>query len=98
MSFTTTVTLRLPAEETLVGAKRAADQVAQNTLGECTCMAFFDRKSGRESPAHASDCHGDCEVPGYEEYAIHRGATLKVVVNGGEFVFLYRPLGEFAGV
>ncbi len=67
-------------------------------LGECTCMAFFDRLTGRESPAHGSECHGTCEVPGYEEYAVNRGATLKVVVNRGDCIFIYRSLGEFAGL
>ncbi len=92
------IELALPPEAGFADAKKAADAAAAAALGECTCMAFFDRQAGRESPAHASECHGDCEVPGYEEYAVHRGATLKVVVNRGDYVFLYRPLGEFAGL
>jgi hypothetical protein len=35
-------------------------------------------------------------VPGYVEYAANRGAELMVVFGGGDFVFCYRPLGEFA--
>ena len=77
-------------------AKRMADAVAGALLDEPVCMSWFDRKADRESPAHASECHGSCEVPGYVEYAENRGATLLVDVLAGDFVFCYRPLGEFA--
>lgn len=77
-------------------ARRLADAVAGALLAEPVCLSWVDRALGQESPAHASDCHGDCELPGYEEYALSRGAELKVVVNDGAAVFLYRPLGEFA--
>ena len=77
-------------------ARRLADAVAGALVAEPVCLSWCDRALGQESPAHASDCHGDCEVPGYEEYALSRGAELKVVVNDGAAVFLYRPLGEFA--
>lgn len=59
-------------------------------------MSWYDREKDQESPAHASECHGSCEVPGYVEYAQNRGAELKVVVDDGAFVFCFRPLGEFA--
>lgn len=98
MPVTKTVPLAVPAGGGFARARQAADSAAAAELGEFTCLAFFDRPAGIESPAHASECHGDCEVPGYEEYAVNRGATLKVVVNGGEYVFLYRSLGEFAGL
>ena len=77
-------------------AKRLADEAAARALDGPICLAWYDRGADRESPAHASECHGSCEVPGYVEYAATRGATLKVVVDGGAFVFCYRPIGEFA--
>jgi hypothetical protein len=78
-------------------AKRAADAVARALLGECVCMSWYDRARDREAPANVSECHDDsCDVPGYVDYAVSRGAELKVDVGGGEFVFCYRPLGEFA--
>ncbi len=98
MALTKILEVEVPGDGDFAAAKAAADKAAAAELGECTCMAFFDRQAGRESPAHASECHGDCEVPGYEEYAVNRGATLKVVVNGGAYVFIYRSLGEFAGL
>lgn len=77
-------------------AKCLADEVAACELAEPVCLAWYDRARDRESPAHASECHGDCEMPGYVEYALTRGAELEVVVGDGAYVFCYRPLGEFA--
>jgi hypothetical protein len=76
-------------------AHSLARALAEALLGECTCLSWSDRKAGRESPANASDCHGSCEVPGYVEYAVSRGATLRVIVDGGAFDFLFRDLREF---
>jgi hypothetical protein len=78
-------------------AKRLSEAMANTCLGESICLSWYDRAANQECPAHASDCHGSCEVPGYIEYAAHRGAELKVVVQSGAFVFCFRPLGEFAG-
>ena len=50
------------------------------------------RSSLRGRPRHEENC----EIPGYVEYAQNRGAELKVEVGDGDFVFCYRPLGEFA--
>jgi len=77
-------------------AKRLADEAAERILVEPICLSWYDRAADRESPAHASECHGDCEMPGYVEYAVTRGAELKVVIGDGAFVFCYRPIGEFA--
>ena len=76
-------------------AKRLADEAAARGLDEPICLSWFDRAADRESPAHASECHGDCEMPGYVEYAVTRGAELRIVVDKGAFVFCYRPIGEF---
>ncbi len=78
-------------------AKALADDAAAKALEEPICLSWYDRAQDRESPAHASECRGDCEMPGYVEYAVTRGAELKVVVGDGDFVFCYRPLGEFSG-
>jgi hypothetical protein len=79
-------------------AKELADAAAARRLDGPICLAWFDRANDRESPAHASECHGDCETPGYVEYAVTRGAELKIVIDDGAYVFCYRPLGEFADV
>jgi len=85
-----------PDPASFAAAKRLADDIASRELDEPVCLAWYDREAERESPAHASECHGDCEMPGYVEYALTRGAELQVVVGNGAFVFCYRPLGEFA--
>jgi hypothetical protein len=77
-------------------AKRLADNAAEKKVDGPICLAWYDRAADREAPAHANECHGDCEMPGFVEYAVTRGATLKVVVDDGAFVFCYRPIGEFA--
>ncbi|MEE4270330.1 MAG: AF1514 family protein [Thermoanaerobaculales bacterium] len=77
-------------------AKRLADETAERRLDAPICLSWYDRAADRESPAHASECHGDCEMPGYVEYAVTRGAELKVIVDNGAYVFCYRPIGEFA--
>ena len=78
-------------------AKQLADTAAERLLEGPICLSWFDRAADRESPAHAGECHDACDIPGYLDYAVNRGAELKVVVDGGAYVFCYRPIGEFAG-
>jgi hypothetical protein len=87
---------QVPADVDFTAAKAWADELAARELEEPVCLAWYDRAHGRESPAHTSECHGDCDMPGDVEYAVTRGAELEVVVGGGAYVFCYRPLGEFA--
>jgi hypothetical protein len=79
-----------------VTAKARADNTAARVLEDPVCLSWYDRALDRESPAHASECHGDCDMPGYVEYAVTRGAQLRVVIGDGAYVFCYRPLGEFS--
>lgn len=90
------ITLETDLELDFDLARRLGDALAGACLGEFVCLSWFDRAAGQESPSHASDCHGSCETPGYLEYAIHRGAELRVALNAGRFVFCFRSLGEFA--
>ncbi len=92
-----TVTVETGGETVdLSAAKALADRVAAERLADPVCLSWFDRLRNRESPSHVSECHGDCEVPGSVEYAVSRGATLMVVVGARDYLFCYRPLGEFA--
>ncbi len=79
-------------------ARSLADEIAEDHVQDALLLAWYDRDQDFESPAHASECHDACDVPGYIEYAENRGASLRVNVDGGRFVFCYRPLGEFANV
>ena len=77
-------------------AKDIAEAIASASLGEVTCLSWFDRDENQEAPAHVSECHdASCDTPGYIDYATSRGAELKIDVGNGAFVFCYRSVGEF---
>ena len=69
-----------------------ARATAQARLGECMLLSWYDRDRDFEAPQHVSECHQAGAVPGYVDYAVHRGATLKVDIEGGRFVFFFRPV------
>jgi hypothetical protein len=48
------------------------------------------RECGFEAPQRVSECHPAAAVPGYVDYALSRGAALRVDVEDGRFVFFYR--------
>ena len=73
-------------------AMRLANAEAQQRIGEHMLLSWYDRDRDFESPQHASECHQDSAVPGYVDYGIHHGATLKVDIEGGRFVFFYLPV------
>ena len=75
-------------------AKALADALATVLIGEHMCLSWWDREEQRESPTHASYCHGTCEVPGWVEYAQNRGAELRVDVGGGAYVYCYKAVGD----
>ena len=55
-------------------------------------LSWYDRDRDFESPQHVSEWHQGYAVPGYVDYAVHRGATLKINVENSRFVFFYTPL------
>lgn len=65
---------------------------AGRRLGDAMLLSWYDRDRDFESPQHAGECHLDSAVPGYVDYAVHHGATLKVDVDGGRFVFYFMPV------
>lgn len=73
-------------------AKALADSEAAARLGEHMLLSWFDRDRNFESPQHAGECHRDDAVPGYVDYAVHRGASLKINIDRGRFVFFYLPV------
>ena len=70
-------------------AMQLANAEANKRLGEVMLLSWYDRDRDYESPQHASECHQDSATPGYVDYGIHHGATLKVDVEQGRFVFFY---------
>ena len=93
LSNVTVVELRPePPVADYLEAMRLANARAAAQLGENMLLSWYDRDRDFESPQHAGECHQDCAVPGYVDYALHRGATLKIDVENGRFVFFYIPL------
>ena len=73
-------------------AMKIANDEAQKRIGEYLLLSWYDRDRDFESPQHASECHQIIAVPGYVDYGIHHGATLKVDIEQGRFVFFYLPV------
>lgn len=69
-----------------------ADAAAEERLGEYMLLSWYDRDRDLESPQHAGECHLDSAIPGYVDYGLYHGATLKVDVEHGRFVFFYLPV------
>jgi hypothetical protein len=69
-----------------------ANAEAEKRIGQAMLVSWYDRDREFESPQHASECHQDSAVPGYVDYGIHHGATLKVDIEHGRFVFFYLPV------
>ena len=73
-------------------AMSLANAEAEKRLGENMLLSWYDRDRDLESPQHASECHLDSAVPGYVDYGVYHGATLKVDIEQGRFVFFYLPV------
>lgn len=73
-------------------AMQLANAEAAARLKDYMLLSWYDRDRNFESPQHASECHEASAVPGYVDYGIHHGATLKVDIEDGRFVFFYRPV------
>jgi len=73
-------------------AMQQANREATSRLGEHMLISWYDRDRDFEAPAHVSECHQVGAIPGYVDYALHRGATVKIDIENGRFVFFYRPV------
>jgi hypothetical protein len=73
-------------------AMARADEIADEQLGNYMLLSWYDRDRDFESPQHSSECHQDSATPGYVDYGLNHGATLKVDIEQGRFVFFYLPV------
>ena len=71
---------------------RLANKVADEKLEQHMLLSWYDRDRDFESPQHASECHANSPLPGYVDYGVYHGATLKVDIEQGRFVFFYLPV------
>jgi hypothetical protein len=74
-------------------AMELANGEASARLADPMLLSWYDRDRNFEAPQHVSECHQDSAVPGYVDYALHRGASLKIDIDSGRFVFFYRATG-----
>ena len=70
-------------------AMQAANKLAEAEYGDYMLLAWYDRDRDFESPQHASECHVNSAIPGYIDYALYHGATLKIDFEQGRFIFFY---------
>ncbi|HBI16113.1 MAG TPA: hypothetical protein DDY20_11470 [Desulfobulbaceae bacterium] len=73
-------------------AMALAKAEAEKRLGENMLISWYDRDRDYESPPNTTECPGDCEKNGYILYARSHGATLKVDIEDGRFVFFFTPV------
>jgi hypothetical protein len=90
MSHITQVELRPePPLKDYLEALRLANREAETRLEQPMLISWYDRDRDFESPQHSSECHQASAVPGYVDYGIYHGATLKIDIEQGRFVFFY---------
>ena len=71
-------------------ARNMANEQAHGRDVEGELLSWFDRKESRYSPWVPPECACNSEEhPYWERYAIHRGGRLKVMINDGEYIFIY---------
>ena len=81
-----------PAMRDYLEAMDLANQKAEELLGEYMLLSWYDRDRDFESPQHASECHENSAIPGYIDYGLYHGASLKIDIEQGRFVFFYLPV------
>lgn len=75
-------------QEAMVIAKAEAEK----RLGENMLMSWYDRDRDYESPPNTTEKPGDGPKDGYIHYGLNHGATLKIDIEDGRFVFFFAPV------
>ncbi len=75
-----------------LGAMKLAKEEAGKRLDDYMLMSWYDRDRDFESPQHVTESDEESAVPGYVYYGINHGATLKVDVEKGRFIFFFTPV------
>jgi hypothetical protein len=81
---TTMKTLHLDADELALNfdqCLKLANAAAGHLLekqGGAMLLSFWDNDRGLESPHGVSECHFQCPIPGWQDYAANRGGALMV--------------------
>lgn len=79
-----------------VEAVQLANAEAEKLFGDdYMLVAYRDSDRDFEFPQHVDECHAGSAIPGYVDYALSHGASLKVSVEDGRFVLFYVSVGRF---
>jgi len=62
---------------------------AEKHFEDAMLLSSYDRERDFEIPQHAGECHVNSAIPGYIDYALYHGATLKIVLNNKQYSFFY---------
>ena len=73
-------------------ALELAKKEAVKHIDDFMLMSWYDRDRDFESPQHVTESDEESAVPGYVYYGINHGATLKVDIEKGRFVFFFTPV------
>ncbi|OGQ95346.1 MAG: hypothetical protein A2521_07005 [Deltaproteobacteria bacterium RIFOXYD12_FULL_57_12] len=65
---------------------------AEGRFAEYMLVSWYDRDRDFESPPHTSECSAGGAKDGYVHYGLNHGATLKVDIEEGRFVFFFAPV------
>ena len=85
------LTPEAPLKNYLEAMEFAKEEAAQH-IDDFMLMSWYDRDRDFESPQHVTESDDASAVPGYVFYGINHGATLKVDVEKGRFVFFFTPV------
>lgn len=81
-----------PSPSDYLQAMKIANAIADNELANHMLLSWYDKDRDFEAPQHSSECHANSPLPGYVDYGVYHGATLKVDIEEGRFVFFYLPV------
>jgi Domain of unknown function (DUF5619) len=82
------LTPQVPLKDYLEAMELAKEEAVKH-IDDFMLMSWYDRDRDFESPQHATESDEECAVPGYVEYGISHGATLKIDIENGRFVFFF---------
>lgn len=81
-----------PSPSDYMKAMEIANAIAEKELEDYMLLSWYDKDRDFESPQHSSECHANSPLPGYVDYGVYHGATLKVDIEEGRFVFFCLPV------
>ncbi|MDH5525634.1 MAG: AF1514 family protein [Desulfobulbaceae bacterium] len=87
--------VNLAPEQPLAGYDQAAALAkaeAQKRFEDYMLISWYDRDRDFESPPNTSERGEGFAKDGYIHYGLSHGATLKVDIEAGRFVFFFSPV------